>query len=877
MLDSISASPPSHSLAPDAATIARFVDATFRYADAGTYASLRAFRDNDDGPPYRIAVSQIGESLDALVADAERMAAQAGATSYATVFAPPVATFTSAETAKEADLANGLTLSVECDAAAHAARAQLVALLGPATVVVASGGEWLNASTGELEPKLHLHWRLTEPTRTQEEHATLKRARVLAARLVGADPTNAPMVHPIRWPGSWHRKGAPKLARIVDLTDREIDLAEALERLQEAAAVAGLPAAPNRPGAAPEGTGEARDTAALVQAIRGAEDYHAATTALAMRFLKGGMPDGQAVMVLRGLMQAVPESERDLKDGTAQPGRWQARYDDIPRAVSTARAKIGERPAAEPGKPVASGGEWPEPINFLADVDLTAAPMLQRHHLPDVLADFAFDTAGRMGVDPSAVALAEVVACASVISDDWRLQPKIHDTTWTENARIWGAIVGDPSILKTPVIKAVTAPIDVIDAQARDRHAEAMRTYRSAVATAKADKTPPEAWPPMPKLDRHLIEGTTVEALSEALRDDDEAKQRAPAGKVMVRQDELSEWLASFDSYRGGGKGGADRGAYLRLYNGGRFVVDRIGRGTFAIPNWSACVLGGVQPEPIQRIARDAADDGLLQRFCYVVPAAQGDGEDREPDQKALARYHALFPVLSSFRPSGSFPGAQGRPVVLHAKAHDHRLAIDQLIKAQVGMPDTSSRLKAAFGKWRGLFARIALTFHLVTIADARARGEQAPVAEVLSEDTARRAEAFMRGVLLPHLLRAEGLLFLTPQTGHSRWIAGHILASEAAQATGRITLRDVTRAYQPLRSPERRRELLACMEALETMAWLLPEVPANPARQPAAWAVNPKLYTILAAEALAERERRKQARAEVTEAARRNRQESPR
>jgi hypothetical protein len=31
------------------------------------------------------------------------------------------------------------------------------------------------------------------------------------------------------------------------------------------------------------------------------------------------------------------------------------------------------------------------------------------------------------------------------------------------------------------------------------------------------------------------------------LRDDMDAKQRAPAGKVLVRQDEMSEWLGSFD------------------------------------------------------------------------------------------------------------------------------------------------------------------------------------------------------------------------------------------------------------------------------------------------------------------------------------------
>lgn len=865
-------------LQPDAEALAQFCGALFRYADTGTFASLRAFRDNQQGPPYQIAVSQIGDDLAPLVKEAVALAALAAATPFPVVFCPPVATFKAPEAgeehkADEANLANGLTLSVECDEAAEAARAQLEALLGPATVVVASGGEWLDNATGEITPKLHLHWRLTEPTRTAEEHATLKRARVLAARLVKADPTNAPMVHPIRWPGSWHRKGTPKMARIVYLADREIELSEALERLQEAAEVAGLQTRASGAGSRQEGTGEARGTADLVRAVQDAEDYHAAIVALAMRFLKGGMPDGQAVEVLRGLMLAVPEDRRDRKGASTetQPGRWQARYDDIPRAVGTARAKLGERPAQPAGDQHAAGGAWPEPIDFLGDVQLTGAPKLEHRHLPAALASFVFDTAARMGADPAAVALAAIVSCASVASDLWQVQPKIHDDTWTEAPRLWGAIVGDPSILKTPVLKACTKPIDVMESAARERHAEAMRKYRTELAALKADKAPPGAAPPKPRCDRYMVEGTTTEALSEVLRDDDEASFRTPAGKVLIRADEMSGWLGDMDRYKAGGKGGGDRAAYLTLFNGGRFTVDRIGRGSFAVPNWSGCVIGGIQPEPIQRIAKDAADDGLLQRFLYCVPGTQGDGEDRRPDHDALARYDALFLALTALRPSVSFPGAKPRAVVLSEGAHRHRLAIDEAVKAYA-LLDPSARQKAALGKMRGIYARLALTFHVIELADANAQGiNPGPVAGVLSEATAGRAAAYLREVLLPHLQRAEAVLFNTPQTGHAHWVAGYVLANAEARETGRVTLRDVTRAYGPLRAPERRQELLDTMATLEVMAWLTAEPTSNPGRTTAAWQVNPKLFTRFAVEAEAERARRARAKAEATELIRRH------
>ncbi|MBX9752198.1 MAG: hypothetical protein K5Q68_21600 [Roseococcus sp.] len=69
------------------------------------------------------------------------------------------------------------------------------------------------------------------------------------------------------------------------------------------------------------GSGESRETAELITAILTGTDYHAPIAALAMRFLKAGMPDAQAVLVLRGHMEAVPRELRDLKDGTIQTGR----------------------------------------------------------------------------------------------------------------------------------------------------------------------------------------------------------------------------------------------------------------------------------------------------------------------------------------------------------------------------------------------------------------------------------------------------------------------------------------------------------------------------------------------------------------------------
>jgi hypothetical protein len=488
--------------------------------------------------------------------------------------------------------------------------------------------------------------------------------------------------------------------------------------------------------------------------------------------------------------------------------------------------------------------------------------------VPDALYPFIADVAGRLGVDRASVALSALVACASIVSDDWTIQPKRFDTTWTEAPRLWGATVGAPSILKSPVIKECTRPIDRLEAAARQRHSEAMSRYKVALGQWKKAGSDPETEPNQPVLDRYMVESTTLEKLSDILRGDAQATQRAPADKVLMRQDEMSEFFANMDRYRAGGSGGGDRGAWLRAFNGGRFTVDRVNRGSYAVPNWSVCILGGIQPGPIQRIARDSADDGLLQRFLYAVPAGQLEGEDRAPDSAALIRYDRLIDALLVLQPSAVQFGGPSRHVALHSDGHQHREAINQLAAAMAAMPDTSTRLQSAFGKWPGIFARLCLLFHVIDLADCTLRAVEGPYPTVVPEATARRVMAYMRDIILPHLLRADAVMFLTAQSGHARWIAGLILS----RGQPRVAARDVMQVYGALRAPEARRELQEVMETLVTVGWLRPEPQANPTRAPTAWEVNPKVHTIFAVRAEAERERRRQAQKDIAEAIRRAR-----
>lgn len=137
-------------LTPDRPQLGAFVRALFRHADAGTYASLRAFNGNKPFGKWQ-AVKLNGQGFGPLVDAAFKLAGQcANADPERPVFSPPVATFRSARGASEANLACGLVLTVECDEAAEEARERLEGILGPLTAVVASGGRWEDPISGEV-------------------------------------------------------------------------------------------------------------------------------------------------------------------------------------------------------------------------------------------------------------------------------------------------------------------------------------------------------------------------------------------------------------------------------------------------------------------------------------------------------------------------------------------------------------------------------------------------------------------------------------------------------------------------------------------------------------------------------------------------------
>lgn len=329
-------------LEPDRAQLETFIGTLFRHAGTDGYISLRAFYEDEAGKPARIMPTGLKGGLPFVFDAAEDEARRAANHPKSIVFCPPIAVFSNPKTAREIDILKGLALSVECDQRPREALAKLEPILGQPTLIVASGGKWEDPANGQIHDKLHIHWRLSGPA-TGENIAKLKQVRDIATRLVGGDPTNIPACHPIRWAGSWHRKKGDVLCQIEEHhPEREIDLDAALKALL-AMAPPGYRQEP------PKANGESHDNLfsaygaqhgggdwdALVANILAGENLHDSINRLAAMAVSNGMSAVTIVQMLRGLMNA---------SAAPKDARWQARYNDIVRAVTTAEQKFRAPP-----------------------------------------------------------------------------------------------------------------------------------------------------------------------------------------------------------------------------------------------------------------------------------------------------------------------------------------------------------------------------------------------------------------------------------------------------------------------------------------------------------------------------------------------------
>jgi uncharacterized protein DUF3987 len=490
--------------------------------------------------------------------------------------------------------------------------------------------------------------------------------------------------------------------------------------------------------------------------------------------------------------------------------------------------------ADEPAASRSTAAAPVEPVDLFAKFE---PPSLPRGLLPQPLEDFTFEQGMDMGCDMAGVALGTLVVCGAAIHDDIKLQPKRHNKSWLEPARLWGLLVGDVSAMKSPALKETVRPLSrICNEMARD-NAAAMAGWFSLPPPVKKVT-------PQPRQPQVMTMNATPEAVQEILKD-------SPWGILLFR-DELAGFFGSLDQYSGSkGAASADRPFWLESYGGGPYSVNRLSRPNAYIPNLSVSILGGIQPGKIRALDNASEDDGLIQRAIPVVMRPAVLGRDDVPSQ-AIDDYDRLIRQLRELRPSLLELLTYPPDIIL--QFDDGALKIrENLEREHLELSQCSSlnrKLAAHIAKYNGIFARLCVVWHCVEHAF------DAELPRVVTEDTAQRVANFLSGFLLPHAIAFyAGTLGLANDHDVMSDIAGYILARELKV----ITSRDVQQGTRAMRKLVRH-ETEGLFEQLEAFGWLTRTPGPRPGSLPR-WTVNPVVHQRFAERAKAEKERRERER----------------
>jgi Protein of unknown function (DUF3987)/Bifunctional DNA primase/polymerase, N-terminal/Primase C terminal 2 (PriCT-2) len=461
-------------------------------------------------------------------------------------------------------------------------------------------------------------------------------------------------------------------------------------------------------------------------------------------------------------------------------------------------------------------------------VDLWAnhgAPLLPRGLLPAAIEKFAFTRAKVMGCDPAGLAMGALVICSAVIPDRIKLQVKRHDH-WMESTRLWTALVGPPSTKKSPIMREVTRPIELIETELNRKYFAAKAAFDALPANEKKEKEEP-------KQGRLRIEDVTIEAVQNIMRDN-------PEGLLLVR-DELAGWFGSMDKYGGRGAS-ADRGFWLSSWNGGMSSFDRVGRKSGTMENRSVNILGGVQDDKLREVSDEGIDDGLLQRLFMLMlrPAVMGTDEAHEDDGYSALVLHLFDKWTHRHRCEYQF---DADALEIRVKMERKHLELTQVYEV------TNKKFASHIGKYDGYFARLCLLWHLIENVDVEWPGN-------ISGDVARRVADFLHGFLFKHAWAVyDGLMKLSDDHSRLVAVAGFILT----QKLKRVTNRDIQRGCRSMRKMTAR-DVGPLFEQLEIYGWLIRV--AGKQYGDVQWHVNPEVHRKFAAKAKEEAERRERMRA---------------
>jgi hypothetical protein len=412
---------------------------------------------------------------------------------------------------------------------------------------------------------------------------------------------------------------------------------------------------------------------------------------------------------------------------------------------------------------------------------------------------------------------------------------------WTEPAILWFALVGNPSSGKSPAMAPAVKLLDHIEvARCVDFEIE-IKEYREekriveikeadwekkiqlAINEGKDHPQRPEdtILPKKPTRVRLTVKDATTESLCNILSTN-------PKGVLYVR-DELSGLIGNFDRY-GNGKG--DRAFWLEVYDGRRYVIDRVKNDSpIIIPNLSVSIVGGIQPAKLCSIF-SGDDDGLHARFIYLypepVPPVRPDSRwVSDLMQLGVNRFYNLKGTLD--KKGNAVP----KTLYLTNNAMDtfHRW------RGWHHQNQPEGLLAGWWGKLQGRVLRIALVLEYLNWIGQNRKEEP----EQVTTDSLNRAIRLVEDYFYPMAERAYGEVGITEKEKLAKILAKWILKNQPEI----INTRSISREAK-IRELKKADKIRMAVEYLQSLDWLQKVQTENDSaggRKREDYKINPNVY----------------------------------
>ena len=492
-------------------------------------------------------------------------------------------------------------------------------------------------------------------------------------------------------------------------------------------------------------------------------------------------------------------------------------------------------PEAEPFAP-----EWAEPDPGLLRPIRPLAPRLPLHEVFGSRIGIWIEKAAEAKGAPSDFVMGALLATVGATIGNARWVSPWDD--WQEPPQLWIMNIGLPSSGKSPAFDSLMTPLRNAERLLRDEaftkraiwdeSAEiakiAEQVWKDNVKAAARTGDPAPEKPkacftePKPHVPRLVVNDATIERMGVILSEQ-------PRGVLLMR-DELAGFIESFGRYSG--TAGSDRSFYLEAYGGRGYTVERLGRDPLTIDRLTIGILGGIQPDRLERVLLRSDDDGLAARFLPIWPEPAPIHRPKSPSGQGLVEE-----LLAKILCLDLVSDAQGQmtPIVLQfeeaARVHmdDFRRSVRERETAAEGL------MLSFLGKLPGVAARLAL---VLTILDWVTQGGPEPQ-RILASHFAR-AVLLVDEYFVPMAARAYACASASKHDRDARRLV-EIIRHRCWKT---FSSREVMRLDRTgLATSAELNPVLAVLEGGNCIRAVLPPANASVGRPPRNYIVNPAVF----------------------------------